>query len=151
MSILVAKKLYMPLSTLSIRLRPEGLILLQWSRVIYQSEESIQESPTLQNSFASRCPYFSYWIWITAKRGNLHNHSRYWISPAPTPSEKPPFQPEVTYYPVAQSGKTLSGKGGRGRMLWKMFSWPCLGLVWKQRGAGATLPPLTPSLVLYHD
>ena len=38
---------------------------------------------------------------------NLHNHARYYISPSPTPSEKPPFQPEVTYYPVARSGKTL--------------------------------------------
>ena len=131
----------MLLSILSIRLHPD---FSEAGFFFYQSEESIQESPVLQNLFVSRRPYFSYWTWITAKSENLHNHSSYWKSPAPIPSEKPPFQPEVTYYPVAKSGKAFSGKGGGGEDALKniFLTLSRLGLKIKGGGQGRLSLPL---------
>lgn len=138
----MAKKLYMPFPVYQYDYDLRGLSCVSEAGFFFcQSEESIQQSPTLQNSFASRCPYFSYWIWITAKSDNLHYHSHYWISPAPTPSEKPPFQPEVTYYPVAKSGKTLSGKRGGGGRSEKCFLDPVSAWSENKGGRGDSPSP----------
>ena len=152
----MAKKLYMPLTTLSIRPRPEGFILLhQWSRFFFffiKVKKAFKSRQLCKIHLPPDAHIFPTGYEWTAESEYLHNHSRYWISPAPTPSTRPPFQPEVTYYPVAKSGKTLSGKGGRGGCSEKCFLDPVSA--WSENkgwGAGATLPPFTTWLVLYHE